>query len=318
MTTDGPAPEFVAEHGLVDGLLRVAVQNGVPPIAALQMVTINPATLFRIDGHVGGIGIGRRADLLLLADLTSFRPRTVIARGRVVAENGRLRVPLPSTDWDSYGSRPAFGAGLDLGDPDLYPQRASGAEAHVPVIHLKSTVITERKDARVRAENGLVAPDEGGAPLQAALVDREGAWVSRALVSGFAPNLDGLASTYNTTTQLLVLGRDPRSMALAARRVRELGGGIVVVERQEIAFELALPITGMMSDLPFDKVIEHNRRISTVVAQAGYEHHDILYTLLFLTCDFLPALRLTPLGLLDVKSSRIIVPADALEASGTS
>jgi adenine deaminase len=66
MTTDGPAPEFAAEHGLVDGMLRVAVENGVPPMQALRMVTINPATLFRIDGQVGGIGIGRRADLLLL------------------------------------------------------------------------------------------------------------------------------------------------------------------------------------------------------------------------------------------------------------
>ena len=61
MTTDGPAPQFVEEHGLVDGMLRVAVDNGVSPMQALQMVTINPATLFRIDGQVGGIGIGRRA-----------------------------------------------------------------------------------------------------------------------------------------------------------------------------------------------------------------------------------------------------------------
>jgi adenine deaminase len=49
------------------------------------------------------------------------------------------------------------------------------------------------------------------------------------------------------------------------------------------------------------------------VAEAGYEHHDVLYTLLFLTCDFLPALRLTPLGLLDVKASETRAPAERLE-----
>ncbi len=149
--------------------------------------------------------------------------------------------------------------------------------------------------------------------MHAALVDREGSWISRALVSGFAVNLDGLASTYNTTTQLLVLGRRPRSMARAARRVRELGGGIVVVKGEEVIFELALPITGMMSGLPFAEVVERNRRLSHVVAEAGYEHHDVLYTLLFLTCDFLPALRLTPLGLLDVKASETRAPAERLE-----
>ena len=307
MTTDGPSPEFIAEHGLVDGMLRVAVDNGVSPMQALQMVTINPATLFGIDGQVGGIGIGRRADLLLLPDLVSFRPLTVITRGHVVADRGVLRVPLPDIEWDAYGSRPRFEPDLDLGDPALYPQKPS----EVPVIHLRSAVITERKDARVRSDNGLVVPPEGA--LHAALIDREGAWISRALVSGFAANLDGLASTYNTTTHLLVLGRRPQSIARAARRVRELNGGIVVVEDEKVTFELALPVSGMMSGLPFADVAELNRRLSRAVARAGYEHHDILYTLLFLTCDFLPALRLTPLGLLDVKSSETLVASERLK-----
>jgi adenine deaminase len=277
------------------------------------MVTINPATLFRIDGQIGGIGIGRRADLLLLPDLTSFRPETVITRGRVVAENGGLRVPLPHLDWESYGSRPRFDASLELPDPTLYPLRASaGTEAEVPVMHLKSAVITERKEARVRVEDRLVAPDEQGGLLHAALVDREGAWISRALLSGFAENLEGLASTYNTTTHLLVLGHQPEAMARAALRVRELEGGIVVVKGGEIVYELALPITGMMSGLPFAEVVEHNRRLSRAVAEAGYEHHDILYTLLFLTCDFLPALRITPLGVQDVKSSTTLAPVEQL------
>jgi adenine deaminase len=280
----------------------------VPPLQALQMVTINPATLFRIDGQVGGPGVGRRADILLLPDLASFRPQTVITRGRVVAENGKLRAPLPDLRWDAYGSRPGFDAELDLSDLALYAPKVSRTE--VPTMHLISAVITERRDRRVAKENGTGAPGGNGDLLHAALVDRGGGWVSRALVSGFAANLDGLASTYNTTTQLLALGSNPRSMALAARRVRELDGGIVVVRGGDVVFELGLPITGMMSRLPFTRVVEHNRALSRVMARAGYEHHDILYTLLFLTCDFLPALRLTPLGLLDVKSAQVLIPAE--------
>jgi adenine deaminase len=299
MTTDGPSPEFIARNGLVDGLLRIAVENGVPPLQALQMVTINPATLFRIDGQVGGLGVGRRADILLLPDLTSFRPETVITRGRVVADNGELHAPLPILDWSSYGSRPRFADDLDLSNPALYASKPSGTE--VPTMHLRSAVITERRDRRVARDDSSL--------LYAALVDRGGDWVSRALISGFAANLDGLASTYNTTTHLLALGRNPRSIALAAERVRKLGGGIAVVRDGDVVFELALPITGMMSGLPFEGVVEFNRELSRVMARAGYEHHDILYTLLFLTCDFLPALRLTPLGLLDAKSAEVLIPA---------
>jgi adenine deaminase len=177
-------------------------------------------------------------------------------------------------------------------------------------VHLMSAVITERRDRPVAKENGAAAPGGNGDLLHAALVDRGGMWVSRALVSGFAANLDGLASTYNTTTQLLALGRNPRSMALAAERVRDLGGGIVVVQGGDVVYELALPITGMMSCLPFTGVVQQNRALSRVMARAGYEHHDILYTLLFLTCDFLPALRLTPMGLLDAKSAEVLIPAE--------
>jgi adenine deaminase len=279
---------------------------------ALQMVTINPATLFRIDGQVGGIGIGRQADLLLLPDLTSFRPETVITRGRMVAENGKLTASLPYLDWERYGSRPGFDGGLELADPALYPLRTSVTEAEVPAIHLKSAVITERRDVRARAEGGLVTLNGQSGMLYAALVDRAGGWISRTLVSGFAADLEGLASTYNTTTHLLVLGRRPEAMAQAAQRVREIGGGIVIVRGGAIFYELALPITGMMSGLRFSEVILQNQRLSWAVAAEGYEHHDILYTLLFLTCDFLPALRLTPLGLLDVKTSSVLVPSERL------
>lgn len=307
MTTDGPAPEYIEEYGFVDGLLRAAVECGVPPMRALQMVTINPATFLKMDARLGGIAAGRQADILLLPDLTSFRPETVISRGEVVAENGRLLAPLPTMDWDRYGSRPTFARRLDLANPRLYPSRAGGSRADAPTIELRSAVITS---GRPPAGNG-----ERPGVLHAALVDREGGWISRALLSGFADDLDGLASTYNTTTQLLVLGRDPESMALAARRVEELGGGIVIVRDGSVVYELALQITGMMSELSFAEAVEANKELSRAVTEAGYEHHDILYTLLFLTCDFLPALRLTPFGLLDVKSSETLVPAERRERS---
>jgi len=315
MTTDGPAPEYVAEHGYVDGLLRTAVENGVPPMQALQMVTINPATLLRMDEQLGGIAFGRRADLLLLPDLTSFRPQTVITSGRVVVEEGKLLPKFPEIDWESYSSKPLFSDGLDLTDPNLYLLRASGPQADLPVIHLNSAVITARKEAQINVREGLADLDSQSGLLYAALIDREGGWISRALVSGLARNLEGFASTYNTTTHLLVAGTQPKAMASAAQRVRELDGGIAVVRKGNIVYELSLPIAGMMSKRSFAEVVEQNKRFSRTMADEGYGFHDFLYTLLFLTCDFLPALRLTPLGLLDVKGSQVIVPAETPSAA---
>jgi adenine deaminase len=233
----------------------------------------------------------------------------------VVAEKGKLLAKLPALDWDRYGSRPRFEDRLDLADPTLYPLHASGPQADLLAIHLESAVITSTRDVQVRMKDGRVDLEDKPGMLHAALVDREGAWISRALVSGFAGDLEGLASTYNTTTHLLVLGKRPEAMAQASQRVRELDGGVVIVRAGKIVYELPLPVAGMMSELPFAEVVEENKRLSRVAAEAGYDFHDVLYTLLFLTCDFLPALRLTPLGLLDAKSSHILTPAEAPIAS---
>lgn len=311
MTPDDPAPEYVAEHGFVDGLLRTAVEDGVPPMQALQMVTINPATLLRLACRLGGITPGRQADILLLPDLASFRPETVVACGQVVAESGRLKTSLPTVDWDRYSSQSEFSEPLNLSDPALYPMRASSLRDDSPVIDLKSAVITSaRQDANFGIREELVDLEDQPGMLHAALLDREGEWTSRTLVSSFADSLEILASTYNTTTHLLVLGQRPEAMAKAAQRVRELGGGIVIIRSEDIVYELSLPITGMVSERSFSEMVLENRRLSHTIADAGYDYHGILYTLLFLTCDFLPALRLTPLGLLDVKSSEVLVPTE--------
>ena len=184
------------------------------------------------------------------------------------------------------------------------------------MVDLKSAVITSaRRDVDFGTRQGLVELEDQPGVLHAALLDRKGEWISRALVSGFADNLEGLASTYNTTTHLLALGRKPEAMARAAQRVEELGGGIVLTHDGSIVYELPLPVAGMMAEGCFSETVLENQHLSYAMAEAGYKHHDILYTLLFLTCDFLPTLRLTPLGLLDVKSSEVLIPTERLGES---
>src|SRR5699024_11961969 len=90
-----------------------------------------------------------------------------------------------------------------------------------------------------------------------ALIDRKGEWITRGVMERFAVHLDGMPSTYNTTTELLVVGKNPEAMAKAAARVHELGGGIVIVDGDSIVLEIPLPLTGMMvTDSSFDVAVE--------------------------------------------------------------
>src|SRR6185436_143228 len=97
LTADGSMPSFIRTHGFVDNLIRLAMAGGVAPIDAYRMATLNPATYYALDAHLGSIAPGRFADVCVLSDLSEPRPAMVIARGRVAGVDGRLttRVPEP-------------------------------------------------------------------------------------------------------------------------------------------------------------------------------------------------------------------------------
>ena len=96
LTTDGSTPAFIAEHGFVDHLVRIAMDQGVPPVDAYRMATLNPATYYGRDADLGGLAPGRYADINLLPDLEEPRPAAVVARGRLAAEAGTLARACPS------------------------------------------------------------------------------------------------------------------------------------------------------------------------------------------------------------------------------
>ncbi|WP_449536546.1 adenine deaminase C-terminal domain-containing protein [Ferdinandcohnia sp. Marseille-Q9671] len=313
MTTDGPHPGFIEREGFVEGLVRQAVELGVPVMDAIQMVTINAATYLRLEDYIGGIAPGRKADILLLPNLVDFRPDLVVAGGEVVAQNGQLLASMPDIEWSKYVVREAFDFPKSiLENPELYQYPHSNENEPIPVSYFRSNVITQRKDTLIPSVNGSADLSNHEGLLYAALLDRKGNWVSRAILERFAVTLDGMASTYNTTTELLVVGRHHDSMAKAATRVHEIGGGIVIVDGDEIILEIPLLLTGMMTTNPsFDKAVEYHDELLQILQDRGFPFHDILYTLLFLTCDFLPGLRLVPYGLYEVKRDEILLKAEA-------
>jgi adenine deaminase len=172
------------------------------------------------------------------------------------------------------------------------------ARDRFPVADLVSTVITRLE------ERPLVEGD-----LHGALLDRAGRWVAPGVVAHFADRVDGLASTITTDFNILALGRRPASMARAVNRLLTLRGGIVVVDGDEVAFELPLPLGGLMMPGTLPEAAARERDLRGALVARGYPHHDPLFTLFFLAADFLPAVRLSPRGVWDVKRSRVLLPA---------
>jgi adenine deaminase len=296
LTADGSMPSFIRAHGFVDNLLRLAMEGGVTPVDAYRMATLNAATYYGLDAHIGSIAPGRYADVCVLADLAAPRPTMVIARGRVAGVDGELTTRVPEPGWRHiFTSTAARLAGRweACADDFALPRRR-----RYPVIRLVSAVIT-------RLEERALEPGD----LRAALVDREGRWVAPGVVAGFADRLDGLAATITTDFNILVLGRDPLSMARAVNRLKRRGGGVVVVDGEHIAYELPLPIGGLMARGALRDVADLEEGLRTALVARGYPHHEPMFSLLFLAADFLPAVRMSPLGVWDVKRGRVLLPS---------
>lgn len=305
LTSDGSGPLWLREHGMVDGLVRTLVRAGVPIPRAVAMATLNPATYLRIDEHLGGIAPGRCADIQVLTGFDGPPPETVVVGGRVVASAGRLTEQWPTWRWADHLERDHR---IDLervGDPATYRSPCRPGE-RVPVMTFVSAGIARRATATIGADG------RPGDALLAVLFTRDGRRRSWAWLDHFAPELDGLATSYTTSGHFLVIGRNPHSMAVAARAAFAGDGGIAVAADTTVTARLELDIAGAMSSRPMDELAEQWATVEEQVKRAGYPFAELLFCLCFITCDFLPDLRLTADGLLEVKTGRVLIPAEPL------
>lgn len=291
LTADGPSPVFIEERGYMDFVVRMAIESGIPPLVALRMATLNPATYYGMDDR-GEVVPGRRADLNVVRDVSDPRPEVVIAGGRIAARDGRLLDPLPAFSWRG------------LLEPFRLPPFAPEVfvpSSRLPVCRLSKDVITEQLQSSPAEE-----------AVQIALVDRQGRWITRCWLVGLVERLGGLATTVNTSFDLLVAGQQPADMAQAASRVAILGGGLVAVEDGQEVFSLPLDLGGVFTSRPWADVVEANRHFNALMRARGFRFTDPLFSLMFLTFDSLPWIRLTSRGVWDVRDRRVLAPAEPL------
>lgn len=293
LTVDGPTPVFVEENGYLDYLMRIAIEQGIDPIQVLRMVTLNPAKYFGFT-DVGEIAPGKRADLNILSDLTHPSPLMTIADGQIVAERGELVAPLPHVSVSGMLEEPAI------------PRLRSGAlvevTPNVPGIRLVNDAITE-----------VVPPEEiPEDALYVAMIDQRGRWITCSRLVGFVKRLGGLATTFSSSFgDVVVVGQRAEDMAAALDRLAQDGGGLVVVEHGEEIFRLAFE-DRIYSTRSWSEVVAANRAFNALMRTRGYEFGDPLISLLFLTFDSLPWIRLTSRGIWDVRNRRPFAPATPL------
>ncbi len=305
LCTDDCHSGTLVNDGHMNRVVRHAIACGCDPLIALQMATINTATHFGLEREIGSITPGRRADVILSSDLTELPIELVVARGQVVAENGAITVDCPHLNWlDS--ARNTVHLGHTLTDADFEIKAPAGAnrvQANVIGV-VENQAPTKALKAELPIIGGLVEGE--GDVCQIALVERHRGTggVTNAFVSGFGyQGQMAMASTVaHDSHHMIVVGTDREQMALAANRLAEVGGGITLFRDGEELALVELPIAGLMSDSPAADVAAKADKMVEAMQACGCQLNNAYMQHSLLALVVIPELRISDLGLVDVRT----------------
>ncbi|MBK5488337.1 adenine deaminase [Bacillus sp. TH17] len=294
-TTDGSHPSFY-ENGMTNRMIEIAIKQGIPVIDAYNMASYNIARYYNMEHLHGAIATGRIANINILESKENPIPISVIAKGKWMKRDGINKNASLHIDWSKFKVTP-LSLDWSLKKEDMIFSETTG-------IKLLNDVISKPYVTEIDLNGEELSIEHDECFLM--MIARDGTWRVNTVVKGFANGLGGLASSYSGTGDIILIGKRKEDMLTAFHRVKELGGGIVIAERNEVLHEIALPLLGIMSNLKMSELIQKEKKMVELLQERGYTYNDPAFTILFFSATHLPFIRVTPIGLYDVKSSKVL------------
>lgn len=296
--TDDRHPGDILRDGHIDNNVRLAIRNGMPPISAIKIATLNAAECYRLHDK-GAVAPGYKADLIVFDNLRSFHIEKVFKGGQLVAEEGKAlfeakNIPNDSVV-DTVRIHPVSAEDLKI--------KLSSDIANV-IRLLPHNLVTEKVVRKVEVQNGEFVHNDKLDILKLAVIERHKATgnVGLGLVENFKLKRGAIASTVaHDSHNLIVIGTNDVDMLLAIQEIERIGGGLTIVDNGKVVQSLPLPIAGLMSDKSLEELDVELERLTEIADQLGVNKDvDPFMTLAFLALPVIPEIKLTDMGLFDV------------------
>ncbi len=295
MTTDGSTPSFHSD-GVMDKCISVVLKAGVKPIDAYLMASYNVARYYDMSDLHGVIATGRYATLNFLEDEHNPVPTDVLSKGVWLKKNSVSTPNLPPVNWSVIDS---FEPDFKLYVSDfIFPDKLG--------IEMVNDVITKPYEVNIDTKSNMLTTDHDESFLM--LVDRQGKWRVNTLIKGFATNVQGFATSYSNTGDIILIGKDKAEMLNAFNEIKRMGGGMAILENGQVVSSLYLPIGGGLSKEPMETLIAQELILKAALKERGYHFVDAVYTFLFLQSTHLPFIRITQVGIFDVMKNKVLIP----------
>jgi len=295
--------------GHMDHNVRRAIEEGMDPIDAIRMATLNTAEHFRVDDEIGGIAPGRRADIVLTRDPSNIKAETVIADGRIVAKDGVLATEIISPPFAPRSLRTVrLRRPLKPSDFVVRSNRENGT-ARIVVIYTPGEILTKKMCQEIMVRDSQIQRNIEQDILKIAVIERHKRTgnIGRGFVKGFGLKRGAIASSVaHDSHNICVVGVNDSDMAVAANEIARTQGGMVAAKDGKILAELALPFAGLMSTRPIVEVNEAEKRLSEAARSLGCTFSSPFMVMSFLSLAVIPEIRLTDKGIVDVGAAKLI------------
>ncbi|GAB4505521.1 MAG: adenine deaminase [Anaerolineales bacterium] len=312
LCTDDSHAQTISHEGHMDRVLRHAIAQGLDPMMAIQMCTINTAEHFGLSREIGMIAPGRWADVVLVKDIRQFRADLVIAKGRVIAEEGIWKEELPVVAYPTWATQSVhLQRPLTAQDFALKADAEHGTKLTANVIGIiENQAPTRHLRLPVTANAGEVHVDMQRDLAKVALVERHrgSGQVTVGLVSGFGfTEKCAIASTVaHDSHHMLVVGTDEADMAEAANSLARSGGGQVVVKDGQVIGQVELKIAGLMSNERAEVVAQKAASVLEGFRACGCTLNNPNMQLSLMALVVIPDLRISDKGLVDVNKFEVV------------
>lgn len=295
--------------GHMDHNVRMAIEEGLDPIDAITMASLNTAEHFRVDTEIGGIGPGRRADVILTRDLSKMEAGTVIADGRIVAKDGVLLAKIPPRGFPPRSLRTVhLKRKLEPQDFAIESDVESGV-ARTVVIETSGEILTKKTCEDLKVIGFQIQTDLDRDILKIAVIERHKRTgnIGRSFVRGFGLKSGAIASSVaHDSHNISVVGTNDQDMTTAVNEVARLEGGLVAAKDGSVVSELALPFAGLMSTQSADEVSRIEEQLSEAAHGLGCVLSSPFMVMSFLSLAVIPEVRLTDKGIVDANAAKFI------------
>lgn len=305
LVTDDKLPDDLIADGSANYNVRIAIEEGIDPVTAIQMVTLNAAEFFGLR-NLGAIAPGYQADLLILDDLKTISIDKVVKNGKCVVQNGEIGKDVFKENKSSkeLTSRLPKINMKELQKNDFEIHLSSDLCNVIEIV--PNSLMTYHRIEKVDVNNGKFSPSIAKDQLKMAVIERHHSTgnIGLGIVKGFGIKNGAIAtSVAHDSHNIVAVGTSDEEMLLAVNQLKKMNGGIAITKGKEVIATLPLAIGGLMSEKGYLEVEKELEALNKALSIIGFDaDFNPFLTLSFLTLPVIPEIKLTDMGLFQFKT----------------